>query len=272
MCIQHIEPIGWWHFAHSYVRGNWRREEGDAGSLMAKSCHDIDVIKCLMGESKCIKVQSFGNLTHFRKENKPEGASSRCLDCKVERDCPYSAVKTYLDPVKRGWPNGFCFVVADVPDIENITDALRNGPYGRCVYDSDNDVCDNQVVNLEFEGGAIASFTMCAFTERMCKRSIKVFGTHGEIILEEGKKNSLTMYNFNTRKRTSYTSIGPQELTTMQGHGCGDYYLMRAFVSAVASNDPSLTSNGEDSLRGHRIVFAAEKSRKSGGQMLQVDI
>lgn len=240
---------------------------------MAKSCHDIDVIKYLMGGKKCRKVQSFGSLSYFRKANMPVGAASRCIDCGVEKDCAYSAVREYLEPVKRGSPNGFCFVVCAVPDIESMTEALRNGPYGRCVYDSDNDVCDNQIVNLEFEGGATASFTMCAFTEDICKRRIRVFGSKGEISLEEGKANGFTSFNFVSRKKTLYRKQGPQELTTMAGHGFADYYLMKAFVEAVASGDSSLIhSSADDSLRGHKIVFAAERSRKAGGAMLEVDI
>ncbi|CAG8554875.1 11181_t:CDS:10 [Ambispora leptoticha] len=155
--IQHMEPVGFWHFAHSYVRGNWRNEKEASFSLMAKS------------------VSSFGNLRHFRASNKPKdaGDAKRCLDCAAEPSCPYSAKRIYLDRAKRGsrgWPVS---VITDIEDIENVTKALENGPYGRCVYECDNDVVDNQIVNMEFENGTTASCTMIAFTESICARKTR---------------------------------------------------------------------------------------------------
>ena len=268
--IQHMEPVGWWHFAHSYVRGNWKKEVGDCGSLMAKSCHDLDLIKYFMGDVKCLKIQSFGGLSHFTAANKPPEASNRCLDCKVERSCAYSAVRQYIDPIKMSWPDPFCYVVCDVPDLENMTEALRTGPYGRCVYDSDNDVCDHQTVNMEFEGGKYVTFTMSAFTKAVCTRKIRILGTNGQIECD-GKE--FTLFNFVTEQLSHFKASKPKELTTMGGHGFADYYLMKAFVKAVAQNDPSVIQSGpEDSLRGHRFVFAAERSRKQGGVMLEVNI
>ncbi|XP_018408140.1 PREDICTED: uncharacterized protein LOC108783928 [Nanorana parkeri] len=174
--IQHLEPVGFWHFAHSFVRGNWRNESESTFSLLAKSCHDIDLICYWMGKQRCVKVSSFGALSHFTKENKPSGASSRCLDCAVENSCPYSAKKIYLNKGHFGWPVS---VVCSngVYDIESLTEALRTGPYGRCVYDCDNDVCTNQVVNMEFEGGKTAAFTMMGFTYALGVRNTTIFGT-----------------------------------------------------------------------------------------------
>ena len=263
--IRHMEPVGWWHFAHSFVRGNWKKEIKDIGSLMAKSCHDLDLIKHFIGQHKCIRIQSFGSLVHFTAKNKPEGAADRCLDCKIEQKCPYSAVRQY---VQKGL---FVHAVTnDIPDIENIEKALRTGPYGQCVYSSDNDVCDYQTVNMEFEGGKYATFVMSAFTKEVCARQITIMGTRGQI---EVRGESVTMFDFLSGQETSIPCQQPPELTTMRGHGYADYYFMKAFVSGVASGDRSFIQSGpEDSLRGHQVVFAAEKSRKQGGAMIEIDI
>ncbi|KAJ2333695.1 hypothetical protein GGH92_008537, partial [Coemansia sp. RSA 2673] len=181
--IQHTEPVGHYHFAHSYVRGNWRNEAESSFSLMTKSCHDIDIIMYFLGND-CKRVSSFGGISHFKQEKKPltAGHATRCLDCAHESQCPYSAKKIYLEPVQRGhreWPAD---VVVDVVDIENITNAIQSGPYGRCVYECDNDVCDNQVVNMEFGDSRYASFNMVAFTKDICIRKTRIYGTLGELI------------------------------------------------------------------------------------------
>ncbi|XP_068096576.1 putative oxidoreductase YteT isoform X2 [Hyperolius riggenbachi] len=177
--IQHLEPVGHWHFAHSFVRGNWGKESESTFTLMSKSCHDIDLVCYWMGKNRCLKVSSFGTLSHFTKENKPKDASSRCLDCSVEETCPYSVQKIYLKYAQQGcfsWPTS---VVCSngVYDIESLTEALRTGPYGRCVYDCDNDVCSNQVVNMEFEGGRTVAFTMMGFTQALGVRSTTIYGS-----------------------------------------------------------------------------------------------
>uniref|UniRef100_A0A8D0H7R8 Gfo/Idh/MocA family oxidoreductase n=1 Tax=Sphenodon punctatus TaxID=8508 RepID=A0A8D0H7R8_SPHPU len=262
--IQHMEPIGFWHFAHSYVRGNWRNEAESTFSLLAKSCHDIDLINYWMGDKRCLKVSSFGNLSHFTKENKPEGAASRCLACPVEETCPYSAKKIYLEPAKKKrfyWPvsvlcrDGVC-------DIESVTEALRNGPYGRCVYECDNDVVSHQVVNMEFEGGATASFMMAAFTYKLGVRKTTIYGTKGELSYEAG--GSVEIVDFLTQEKTAHRATKPAFIPMVfMAHGSADYYLMDSFVSALAEKDPSLIQTGpEETLNSHLLVFAAERSRK----------
>ncbi|XP_070579331.1 putative oxidoreductase YteT isoform X2 [Ptychodera flava] len=258
--IQHTEPVGYFHFAHSYVRGNWRAEKSSAFSLLTKSCHDIDLIYYWMGNSKCTQVSSFGSLNHFRKENKPVGAGYRCSDCSVEGGCPYSAKKIYMDGKNPSeWPTN---LITDVYDIENVTDALKNGPYGRCVYECDNDVCDNQVVNFTFEGGRTASFTMVAFTEKICESQTRIFGTKGEITCDGF--GPVYVYDFNTGTTSSYVhSQTAPPGSHLWGHGCSDYFLMDAFIRAVSTNDASyITTGPHESLNSHRLTFAAEQSRR----------
>ncbi|XP_068161296.1 putative oxidoreductase YteT isoform X2 [Antennarius striatus] len=260
--IQHLEPVGAYHFAHSYVRGNWRNESESSFSLLAKSCHDIDLIHHWAGPRRWVKISSFGSLSHFRKESKPAGAADRCLDCSVEKDCPYSACKIYLDSVKEG-NTGFPVSIIcqnSYPDIESVTEVLRTGPYGRCVYECDNDVCSNQVVNLEFEGGVTAAFTMIAFTEKICQRNTTIYGSKGELSYDG---HEIRVFDFLTKGSTRYTPSKDSPIHFgMSGHGGADYHLMDAFISAVANNDPSLIRSGlEETLMSHLLVFEAERSR-----------
>ncbi|KAK5894398.1 hypothetical protein CesoFtcFv8_011094 [Champsocephalus esox] len=264
--IQHLEPVGFWHFAHSFVRGNWRNEEESSFALLAKSCHDIDLIHHWAGARRCLKVTSFGSVSHFGKKDKPAGAGNRCLDCSIEADCPYSARKIYMDRVKQGntgWPVSV-ICPNSFPDIESVTEALETGPYGRCVYECDNDVCSNQVVNMEFEGGLTAAFSMVAFTEEICKRKTTIYGSKGELSCDG---HEVRVFDFLTQRSTKHSPLSgaPRRFMSMSGHGGADYYLMDAFVSAVANNDPSLIRSGpEETLLSHLLVFEAERSRLEG--------
>lgn len=269
--VDHRENILWWHFAHSFVRGNWRNVEGSTFSLLAKSCHDIDLIMFWLGDMRCTKIHSFGGLYHFKKDQKPPGAAgvNACFDCPagVEKACPYSAKKIYLEryPVEKPkWPMS---VVCDVEDVpggyrNSLTKALQSGPYGRCVYECDNNVVDHQVVSMEFESGANASFTMNAFTKNMC-RETRICGTKGELRWDGSPDAPIVVHDFTTDQETLHhpDKIVP-EMSRLKGHGGADFFLISAFVRAVAFGDPTMVSSGiRDSLRSHKLVFAAEKSR-----------
>ncbi len=174
--MQHLEPVGYWHQAHSFVRGNWRNQSQSSFMLLQKSCHDLDWMLYIMGR-RCERVSSFGSLSHFRRESQPAGAADRCLDCGAEANCPYSAKKIYLNRVKEGFTGWPVDVITEDLTEKGVLEALRTGPYGRCVYRCDNDVVDHQVVNLEFAGGRTAAFTMTAFTEGDLHRNTRIFGT-----------------------------------------------------------------------------------------------
>lgn len=252
--VQHLEPVGFWHQAHSFVRGNWRREDESSFMLMAKACHDIDWLSFVVGRA-ITRVSSFGSLTHFTAAKKPAGAADRCLDCSVEADCSFSAKRFYFGQLHgghHGWPLD---VVVDEFTDDAVTEALRDGPYGRCVYACDNDVVDHQVVAMEFEGGITGTFTMTGFNEGGHRRT-RIFGTRGEI---EGDGHQIHLYDFLSRSRRTI------ETNAEGGHGGGDAGLMDAFVSAVATRDHSrVLSGAQESLHTHLAVFAAETARRTG--------
>ncbi|MEG0271057.1 MAG: Gfo/Idh/MocA family oxidoreductase, partial [Clostridia bacterium] len=192
--IQAIEQVGYWHQAHSFVRGNWRDATRSTPMILQKCCHDMDIFLWLTGKHGK-RVSSFGSLRHFKAENAPEGVPMRCTDgCPVKDTCPYNAERFYLQRLKEAefdWPVN---VVISEPSEELLLKALREGPYGCCVYHCDNDVVDHQVVNVEFEDGLTLNFTMCAFTAHG-GRTLRVMGTHGELT-GDMKKNIINVMPF----------------------------------------------------------------------------
>ena len=255
--IQHLEPVGYWHQAHSFVRGNWRNEAESSFMLLAKSCHDLDWLAYIM-DSSAKYVSSFGGLDHFIPENAPDGAAARCLECPVESSCPYSAPKIYLDLFGKGcrdWP--LDVVAADVSE-KGLLEALRQGPYGRCVYQCDNDVVDHQVVNIEFENGRTGVFTMTAFTATGQQRQTRIFGALGEILCD---CSTIRVTNFLNGQTTTHEIPLDGEII---GHAGGDPAMIDCFVRAICENDPAcILSGAEETLATHLSVFAAEQARHS---------
>lgn len=255
--IQHMEPIQYAHMAHSYVRGKWRNAEQTTPIILAKSCHDLDIIRWIV-DRPCKQISAEGTLMHFRAENAPEGAPARCTDgCPHEATCPYSAIDIY---VRRKRHLG----VFDLPDRKDeaaIMDKIRTTEYGRCVYKCDNNQPDHYVTTMLFEGGITASFTMDAFTPWGGRRT-RIMGTKGFI---EGDGKKFTLYDFRSSKRYVWNK-DIKELGEYKhaGHGGGDHALARDFVEAVASQDQSkLSSSIDASIESHVIGFKAEKSRLS---------
>ncbi|SCL26739.1 Oxidoreductase family, NAD-binding Rossmann fold [Micromonospora rhizosphaerae] len=259
--IEHLEPVGWWHFAHSYVRGIWRRADESSFSLLAKCCHDLDWLRYVV-DAPPVRISSVGALHHFHPGNRPPEAADRCLDCRVEASCPYSATRFYndclADPRRHAWP--LSVLTRDLTEA-GVRTALRDGPYGRCVYATDNDVVDHQVVTVSFEGGATATLTMSAFTPGGHRRT-RIMGTRGHL---EGDGERITLTDFVTSEVSVIDVVGGGA-DAGSGHGGGDLGLMAAFVEAVATGDRSLVRSGpEESLDSHRMAFAAERSRLTGG-------
>jgi predicted dehydrogenase len=255
--VQHFEPVEHIHMSHSFVRGNWRRSDESNFMLLAKSCHDMDILRWVIGKP-CTKAASFGSLSWFRSENAPAGSTARCTDgCAVEKECPYSALKIYYRD--RIWLGYF-----DLP-LEGdkgpaIMENLEKGPYGRCVYRCDNDVVDHQVVMLGFEDDITANFSMEAFTSYWGRRT-RIMGSMGDIV---GDEEDLYVSNFKTGETARWNTRENSDISS--GHGGGDFGLVHDLIQAVSQNDPGLlTSTIDASMESHLMAFRAEESRHNGG-------
>lgn len=249
MSIQHNENIGYFHFGHSFVRGNWRNSNLSSSLMLQKSCHDMDILLWLVG-SPCRKIASFGELSYFKKERKPEGAGDRCAQCSIESKCPYSAIKLYYNNVGR-WPTT---AIVEIQTIDEVKKAVENGPYGRCVYNCDNNVVDHQSTILEFENNVTATFNLSAFTNQV-NRTLKIMGTKGEIRAIDSK-NEIEVQLFDTNERKV---LNPKQITG--GHGGGDTGIMEDFISLILSNKGKALTSASVSVQSHMMAFAAEESR-----------
>lgn len=270
--IQAIENVGYWHQAHSFVRGNWRNSRETSPMILQKCCHDMDLYLWLVGK-KAVRVSSFGSTFHFKEECAPEGAALRCLDgCKVKESCPFDAEKIYIsnehtgiDTGHTGWPNE---VLALHPSHETIMDAIEKGPYGRCVYHCDNDVVDHQVLNIELEDGSTVNFTMSGFTEDN-NRQAKFMGTKGELTADL-MRSEIKVRIFGQEE---YEVKPELQEKGVKGHAGGDEGLIKDFLDYVRGDlqDTSGITSLEVSTDSHYIALAAEKSRIHNGQVIELE-
>jgi predicted dehydrogenase len=315
LSIEHTEPVGWWHFSHSYVRGNWRKESKTAPSLLTKSCHDIDVLLWLLcsppdPESSELPhlpstISSTGLLNYYRTARKPKsaGTATNCLSCPIEESCMYSAKKIYVDRhLKKGltdWPIKIVnpeiedcyhtqgFEAAEKKLLANIAEDYHKNTmsqadidarpwFGRCVWESDNDVCDDQTVTMTWEDKPSASegnnqfaktatFHMIAQTEAQCERRGRIYGTTGEISYDS---KTIRVFDFVTGEANVRHPALPGG-----GHGGGDAGLARQFIQAVEAvknggwspvraQKRFIGATLEEVVRSHAAVFAAEEARR----------
>jgi predicted dehydrogenase len=247
--------------AHSYVRGNWHDSKKTNPIILAKSCHDLDIMRWLANKP-AQSVSAYGNLKWFKTSNAPQGSTERCTDgCKVERECVFSAIKIYAEQKKR-------IHVLDVPEDPAlqgpaIIEKLKTTNYGRCVYRMNNDQPDHYTSIYQFQDGILATFGLEAFTGWEARKTRITF-SHGEIV---GDNDLIEVTNFKTKETTRWRASEQQNYNT-SGHGGGDYGLVQNFVQAIAQNKPSLlTSTIEASIESHVMGFMAEESRKTGRSM-----
>ncbi|MBB5787354.1 Gfo/Idh/MocA family protein [Jiangella mangrovi] len=269
--IQHAENIGYWHFAHSYVRGNWHRAADSSPMLLAKACHDLDMLRWLV-DAPCVAVSSFGDRRHFRIENAPPGSTDRCVDgCAVAATCPYNAERFYVEHLAGvdTWPVS---VITKDPSPEGRQRALRETDYGRCVYRMDNDVADHQTTSLRFANGVTASLVVSAFTQQNT-RKVTLMGSHGEITgdMESGRIEVIRFLDAvpDVAGRQPTGRHVEQVAEDLGGHAGGDAGLMTEFTERTRRRRaglpvPAAPSAFEESLESHWVAFAAERSRQNG--------
>lgn len=247
--MQHLEPIHHVHMSHSYVRGNWHNSKETTPIILAKSCHDLDIIKWMLGKASR-SIQAFGELSWFKAENQPAGSTPRCTDgCSIEPVCPYSALRIYYR--NRTWLHHFDLPKEKEIQGEVIMNYLKTTNYGRCVYRMDNDQPDHYIVNMLFEDNITASFSMEALTSYEGRRT-RVMGSMGDIT---GDMRSFTLTDFRTGAKTSWEQ-------SSDSHGGGDWRLVADWVRAVSQqNSTLLTSTIDESIESHIMGFAAERSR-----------
>ncbi|HWQ98487.1 MAG TPA: Gfo/Idh/MocA family oxidoreductase [Clostridia bacterium] len=258
VAIDHTENIGNFHIAHSFVRGNWRNSKQSSPIVMQKSCHDMDILLWLT-QSSAKSIASVGSLSYFRAEHAPQGSAERCLDCAVAENCRYEARKAYL-PTMGAWPSRV--LTADQTEA-GLMKAFREGPYGRCVFRCDNDVCDHQSTVIEFENGVSATFTLCGMTNEM-HRTIHVMCEDGELFGDD-LTGVIRVVKFRSNQADAFEESVFVVGTVSGNHGGGDEGLVNDFAAKLVQPDAMESrSSIRNSIESHLMACAAEESRLTG--------
>lgn len=264
------ENVAYWHQAHSFVRGNWGNSKKSSPMILQKSCHDMDVLLWITGKT-CKSVSSFGSTKVFNSDNAPEGCTAYCMGgCKEKENCLYDAEKIYVTSEKTGIMHKTTFmseVLATNATVDKVYEAIKTGPYGRCVYHCDNDVVDHQVTNMLMTDGSTINFTMCAFTEN-CYRYIHIMGTKGEL-RGDMMTNIITYTEFGKEPVVIDINLGAD----LNGHGGGDSAMIDDFTDMLIDETEGneKTTSISRSMESHFVALAAEESRLKGGQVIELD-
>ncbi|WP_424952353.1 Gfo/Idh/MocA family protein [Deinococcus sp.] len=248
--VSHAENVAFWHYAHSYVRGNWRRNPPAAPFMLAKSSHDLDILRWL-ADSPPAWIMCDGALHHFRPKERPMGAAERCLDCPVQA-CPADARRIYLNRSPDTWPNS---VLTASGTHEGVLQALRDGPYGLCAYRGGNDQPDHLSALVHFQNGVQATLTVSAFTHNNT-RTLRLMFTGGEV-RGQMERGELEIHDFGRG------TVEVRRVESGGNHGGGDTGLVRGWLAFLRGEAARPTPLSE-SLDSHRLAFAAERARASG--------
>ena len=254
--VEALEGVGYYHYAHSYVRGPWRNTAESSPMILAKCCHDMDIIRYLIGE-KCVSINSYGSRKFFREENAPEGATNYCSQCPKASMCTWNAQKLYTTDAYR-WTAEY-FLNGEKTD-ERVLSALKGTQYDKCVFLNDNDVVDHQSTVMLFENGKTAVHTMTGFTQRVY-RDLKIFGTKAELY-GHMEDCYIEVRPFGGEVKKINVDISK---ATLGGHSGSDFFMMEQIyneLNGVAYLDVSIES--------HLMSFAAEESRLNGGETKKI--
>ena len=259
--VDHVEGIGDLHFSHSYVRGNWHSEKETSPMLLAKSCHDLDILQWIL-DKKCKKVHSFGSLTYFTEKNAPEGAPVRCFEggCPIADTCRYASQRVYIDNPHKDWFKGsFRYIMSRAygSSDEELKRALRDTDYGLCVFHANNDVNDHQIVNMEFEDGETVALSVNAFN--IGGRYIRIYGTKGELYANMSD-DFITVSTYEDLKTEKIPVVAADEMIT-GGHGGGDAGIICDLYDYMVGDYHGFSvADIHTSVANHMIGFAAEES------------
>lgn len=282
--IQTTEHVSYHHLSTSYIRGKWANSKKcHTSMLLAKCCHDLDIMMWMMSETKPKKISSFGGKFQFKPENAPAGAGTICMkDCPLVDTCVYSTKRLYIDH-----PDRWAFYVWDAlegiknPTIEDKINLMKSdSPYARCIYKCDNDVVDHQSVMVEFESGATGTHNMVGGSSEP-RRDIHIIGTKGEIFGNfEDSKFTVLKINPSPDAHNEECDVEEHDLRVTGdmvgaygGHGGGDERLAADFVKFIRGEEHSLACTSIfDSVAGHLSVYLADQSRENGGEPQTVEL
>lgn len=251
--INHTASVGLDRATHSYVRGLWRKAEISNPMFLAKCCHDIDFLLWLV-QVGCCRLASFGSLRWFRSEHAPEGSSERCISCRIESSCPFSAIDLYHN--RREWISNFDVAESQTLD-EVLNEELHHGMYGRCVYHCDNDVVDHQILSMEMENAVTINLSMDIFTHDDYRKTyIKM--TNGEI---DGDEKKIRVRKFRGNEEFLFDF---SDMVDKPFHSGADLNIIDDFVKTLRLKDHAFRSPIWSSIESHRICYEAERSRLKG--------
>lgn len=262
--IEAAENVNLGHYISSFVRGRWNNAENSTPIIVQKCCHDFDIIYWLMND-KCVSVSSFGGLTYFNQNNKPTDSADYCVDCKI-KDCLYNSIDLYTK-----YPSSL-----DAYDFEQTPEGVKKllsdkgNPYSRCIFKTNNNVMDHQIVNMLFEKGGTAQLSMTAFNQDG-GRTIKIHGTLGTVEgkLEDGKIY-VRLYDkeFGVKDYDKVIDVNKGDYAS---HSGGDDNIVKDIIEYFEDEKSNVNvSDVNDALMSHKMAFCSEESRIENGRNIKL--